>query len=153
MSQQCTWLGLPIGQWVVTLLAAAIAGSIVAGGWFIPNRQTSERDNRNREQALMATYLTEAFEMLANAANRSLTPEHAKLMENAVTKIQLFGSPEEIRAVNLFLDSWEKPQPDGRPRGNLDPLLLSLRNSLRERLSLPRLDGPVRWIRPLGGAQ
>jgi hypothetical protein len=154
VSQEWAWLGLPVGQWIVTLGAAALAAVIVAIGWFVTNWQTSNRENRNREQSMMSGYLAEAFEALANAANRpELTVEYARLIETAVAKIQLFGNTIEVNAVHLFLDEWEKPQPDGRPRGNLYPLLFALRNSLRQRLSLPPLKTPVRWIRPLGGAQ
>jgi hypothetical protein len=73
--------------------------------------------------------------------------------EIAVAKIQLFGSPDEIRTVQDFLQEYGQPQPDGISRADLNRLLFLLRNSLRERLALQKIDSPVHWFRPFGGAQ
>ncbi len=137
----------------VTLGTGFVATAALVIGWFLNSRLTSNRDDTNRRHQMVTGYLIEAYDELTMASNRDLTPEFARMMESAVAKIQLFGTPEEIQAVHAFLDEWQRPQPDGRPRGSLDPLLLLLRNSLRQEISLPAVAGQVRWIRPLGGAQ
>jgi hypothetical protein len=139
---------------LVTLASAILAAVVVMIGWFITNKFSIERENSNRRAEMRTAYIVDAYERLALAANRpEITPEFSRMLELAVSKIQLLGDNTEISAVNHFLDTWGTPQPDGRPRGELDPLLFSLRASLRSELSLPKVDGPVRWIRPMGGAR
>jgi hypothetical protein len=144
------FLGLTAAD-IVTLLSALMAALVIAAGWFITNRLAQTLATRNRREETRVAYIVDAYEKLANAANRAMTPEHARMIEQAIAKIQLLGTNEEIAAVGHFLDTWDKPQPDGIPRGDLDPLLSSLRNSLREQLSLSKVSGPIRWIRPMGG--
>jgi len=143
---------LETGHWV-SLATAALAASIVATGWWVTSCFTSQQDMRNTQRAQKLSYLIEAYDQLALASNRAPNEEYARMIETAVARIQLFGTPDEINAVHKALDDWSKPEPDGRPRASLDPVLFLLRNSLREELALPPVASNIRWIRPLGGAQ
>lgn len=136
-----------------SVFPAVLAALIVVIGWFVTNMMTASRETNARRAALRAAYIADAYEKLAMASNRNITTEHATMMELAVAKIQLYGTPEEIAGLNVFLDGWEKEQPDGKPRGDIDPILKALRDSLRREHKMAPLDGPVRWIRPLGGAK
>jgi len=105
---------------------------------------------------MIVDYLVDAYEAFAMAANRPPTDEnkeYARKLELAVAKIQLFGSPDEIRTVQDFLHEYVQPRPEGTPRADLDRLLFLLRNSLRVRLALLNVDSAVHWFRPFGGAQ
>jgi hypothetical protein len=143
---------LEVVHWV-TIFTAVIAAIVVMAGWGISSYLTSGRDQRNAQQTQKIGFLIEAYNDLAISSNRAMTPEFARMLESAVAKIQLFGTPDEVIAVHQFLDNWSKPQPDGRPRASVDPLLFLLRNSLRSELRLPAIDSSVRWIRPAGGLQ
>jgi hypothetical protein len=134
------------------------AGILVVGlGWFVSSFLQSSRDARNRQAQMVIEYRVRAFQNLASASNRPISDDktnadNAKKFEDAVTDIELFGTSAEIEAVKDFLNEWNKPQPDGRHRASTDPLLLTLRGSLRKDLNLSSVTEPVRWIRPLGGA-
>jgi hypothetical protein len=136
-----------------TILSATIAALIVAGGWFMTNWLATKREHANRRREIRLAYLFDAYDKLSASANRQLTPEFARSMEVAISKIQLMGTLDEIRLSHVFLDEWSRKQSDGRPRANLDPLLFELRNNLRREIELPPVNTPVRWIRPEGGLQ
>lgn len=137
----------------ITEKIAVLGVMLTVVGWFANNWLIAAREHKNRKEEMRIEYLMEAFDKLSFAANRpELTPEFARMMEIAISKIQLFGTAEEIRLVHEFLDEWrESEKKTGQPRGSFDPILFELRNSLRAALSQDPIDGPVRWIRPLGG--
>lgn len=140
-------------EWLITSsVSAAILGAlVVVAGWRRTHNLTSARDKKNREDAIVIAYLTEAFEALAHAGNREPTAETDRLLETSLAKIQLLGDAADIGLAHKALDEWAQRHPDGRPRMSLDPLLISLRNSLRARVSLPPESRPVRWLRVAGG--
>jgi hypothetical protein len=82
-----------------------------------------------------------------------MTPEFARMIEEALARIQLYGSPNEITLVHSFLAEWEATGRQGQPRASLDPLVFALRNALRKEMGQPAVDSQVKWIRPMGGAQ
>jgi hypothetical protein len=148
------WLGLEIGHWV-TIAVGLLATLGVVLGWFLTSWLTSRRDYRNRQESMIVDYLVEAYESFAMVANRPPTDENKEYMrkaELAVVKIQLFGSSDEIRTVQHFLREYAQPQPDNTPRADLNRLLFLLRSSLRDRLALQKIDSPIHWFRPFGGA-
>jgi len=152
---ELTWLGLQPGQWV-TIAVGLVATIGVVLGWFFTSWLASRRDHHNRQLSMIIDYLMDAYESFAMAANRPPSDENKanmKKVELAVAKVQLFGSPTEIAATQEFIQEYMQPQPDGLARADLDRLLLTLRNSLRERLALNKIDTPVHWFRPYGGAQ
>jgi hypothetical protein len=144
---------LPIKQkagWDQSLINTLIASVIVVIGW----PASIYIQNENRKNEIINSYLIEAYQDLALSSNRVLTPEYAKMMETAVAKIQLYGNAEDVAAVHEFLKEWHKQYPDGKARGDLNPILFTLRNSLRKNLELPPLQGEdakIHWFRPLGG--
>jgi hypothetical protein len=143
---------MSVTNWV-TIVSTIFGAILVVVGWFLGNYLTNEQALRNRQAELRTAYMIDAYEKFATAANREMTPEYAAMIETAVAKVQLFGTPAEIGAVNHFLDTWNQPQADRIPRGDLNPILFALRDSLRQEIALPRIEGPVRWIRPFGGKQ
>ncbi|MEK7687813.1 MAG: hypothetical protein AAB398_05350 [Pseudomonadota bacterium] len=144
-------------QWVTfftVLSVASVSAIIVVTGWYVTNWQTVDREARKRQDEMRITYLTGAYDRLAISSNRQLNDETARMLEEAVAKIQLYGSPHEIALLHKFLDEWDtSAKTTGTPRGNVDALLFSLRNVLRKDLELPAVASDVRWIRPMGGAK
>ena len=88
-------------------------------------------------------HLISAYRILTNEiSHRQLTLERELLLENILTDIQLFGSKKQIILAKDLIDEVGL--------GNefqLDPLINSLRNSLRKELDLSFVDGNVRWLR------
>jgi hypothetical protein len=106
------WFGLEKSHWV-TIGAALLAALMIAFGWVVAANQ----QYRNRQQEMKVAYLVDAYDKLALSANRELTPEFATMLETATAKIQLFGSPEEIRLLHRFLDEWGKNRQPARKLG------------------------------------
>jgi hypothetical protein len=124
-------------------------------GLFIASYLTARRDTEAKKNEIVVNYLIDAYDKLANASWR--LPEddgNPKAVEEAVAKIQLLGSLEEVRLLNSFLEEFSKLQKPGeRQRASLDPLLNALRDNLRQRLSLAPLNGNIRWLRTKGAPQ
>jgi len=139
------------------MAAAGIAAIVAICGWSRTHKYAVERDHRNREKEARVVYLVDAYDKLALYANRTPTPEFARMLEIAVAKIQLFGTAEEIGLLHAFIDEWARSEAAGpRPKGSVDPLLKALRNRLRDELSLPPVPADrdnIRWVRPEGGAK
>jgi hypothetical protein len=66
-------------------------------------------------------------------------------MESAIADIQLFGTKNDIELVCSFLNEFAE-----KGHASLDPLLLTLRNSLRSELGYEGVSENVRWFRPEG---
>jgi hypothetical protein len=152
MSTEPHLWGLSVTNWV-TIGSTIFGAALIVGGWFLNSHLVNEQALHNRQAELRTAYMVDAYEKFATASNREMTPEYASMIESAVAKVQLFGTEKEVDAVNHFLDTWNQPQPDHIPRGDLNPILFALRDSLRQEIALPKIEGPVRWIRLRGGKQ
>jgi len=92
-------------------------------------------------------YLISAYRRLANSANRPPMEDsqYFRDMESAIADIQLFGTKRDIELVYSFLTEFAQ-----RGQATLDPLLLELRNRLRDELGYEEVAENVRWFRPEG---
>lgn len=112
-------------------------------GWIIGHYFTSKRSANNKRRDLSTEFLIEAYRVLTTEiAHREETLERATKIENLVADIQLFGSPEQIDLAKKMADDVASGE-----KFELDPLINSLRKSLRQELSLASIDGNVRWLR------
>lgn len=104
-------------------------------------------ENVNITVSLDPGYLIRAYRRLANSANRPLMENspYFRDMEPAIADIQLFGTKRDIELVYSFLTEF-----DQRGQATLDPLLLELRNRLRDELGYEEVAENVRWFRPEG---
>ena len=125
---------------LVTILVALL-------GWFVVHRLTAWRDRVNHRRQMKTEYLISAYRSLANSANRPPTENspYFRDMESAIADIQLFGTKRDIELVYSFLTEF-----DQRGQATLDPLLLELRNRLRDELGYEEVAENVRWFRPEG---
>lgn len=122
-------------------LSLTIAGSIGAAAIaaVLAHRLTSRRDQTNRRNDLRVQYLLGAYRAVADAAHRDLDPDsaHVRTFEQGLTDIQLLGSKEQAEmAVVITRALAEKGE------AQMDDLLLSLRDDLRDELKLERLSRP-----------
>lgn len=134
---------------------ALIGAAVVVIGWFTVNQLNASREHKNRQNEMRVAYLIDAYEKLTSVANIKMKDENtANKASEAVAKIQLLGSPEEITLLHQFLDEWDRTAAKtGLPKASLDPILQELRRSLREEMELLDVKSAIRWLRPLGGAQ
>ena len=129
----------------INLLFPLIITSILTiSGWLVGSYLNSNRDYDNKLRDIKLSYLIDAYRKLANASQRTTNRDHFKFdMESAISDIQLFGTNEQIKKLNIALDKVSINQ-----RGiELDPVLNDLRNSLRKEINLNPIESTVRWIR------
>lgn len=121
---------------IITIFLAAL-------GWLIAHYFTAKRDGINKRREIRLQYLINAYQVLTNdISHRDLNPSRNEKLENLLSDIQLFGSDEQVSlAKKLATDIT-----DGIGF-ELDPLISSLRNDLREELNLSKINGNVKWLR------
>ena len=128
-------LTIQSAQIVVSALVALVVVALTH--FFSIRRETA---NRRREQRI--GYLVTAYRGLSKANNHPRLWEVADDLEQAISDIQLFGTPEQIRLAQHFGEKLGKTQ-----AAELDPLLTELRNSLREELGQKAVTGHVLWLK------
>ncbi len=112
-------------------------------GWIAVGWINAKRDKSNKRRELVVEHLINAYRILAQEiAHRELTPENRKKFENLMAEIQLFGSKEQIElAKKISLEIEEKGVSE------IDPLVDSLRSSLRKELLLEEVNDKIIWLR------
>lgn len=118
-----------------TIIGGLLAAALTA---VLAHRFTSRRDLSNRRSQMRIQYLLTAYRNVADTAFRDLEGSHqdARAFEEGLSDIQLLGSrPQAEMARHIALQMGSAGEAD------LDDLLLSLRNELREVLGLERLQG------------
>jgi hypothetical protein len=119
-------------------LALTIIGSVCAAAIaaVLAHRLTSRRDQMNRRNDLRVQYLLTAYRTVADTSHRDLDPGSANVrtFEQGLADIQLLGSQEQaemaVAVGKALADNGE---------AQLDELLLSLREDLRDELKLEPL--------------
>ena len=111
---------------------------IAVAGWLVGHALHAHRDRRNKRREIRVKYLIEAYRHLESGACRGAIhgTEFAGPFESAIADIQLWGTTDQSQmAKNLAVAIANRHQ--GASAG---PLLLSLRNALREELDLGSLN-------------
>jgi hypothetical protein len=125
-------------QFVQIVVPALVALVVVAlTHFFTVSRETA---GRRREQRI--GYLVAAYRGLSKANNHPRLWEVANDLEQAISDIQLFGTPQQIKLAQHFSEELGKTQV-----ADLDPLLTELRNSLRNELGQKAVPGRVLWLK------
>ena len=122
------------------LLVSIVVG---LGGWYVVHLLTTSRDQLNRRKDLKVEYLLKAYRNLSNAANRSGPDEFGLQFEEAVSDIQLLGSPKQIELLHKALS-----EKDGN--GNhvgVNEVLEELRVDLRSELVLSPISTKLKFFR------
>jgi hypothetical protein len=121
-----------------------VTSIIVIIGWIIVHYFTSNRDAKNKKREISLNHLIYSYDILTNEiAQRPVGKERNDKMERLISQIQLFGTVEQVKlAIDLKNEIIAN---DGNV--NLDPLINSLRNSLRKELKLDQISKNVEWIR------
>jgi len=128
-------------QLLIPLLITAILTIL---GWYAAHRLAAWRDRANKRREQRITFLVDAFRRLAAAAHHPNIFEIANEIESAVTDIQLFGSVEQVKKVQFFVQAFAELK-----KADIDELLASLRDDLRKELDLPALHGKIYFLKIL----
>lgn len=112
-------------------LLSAILGAVIGG--FVAHRLTVKREVDNARRNQRIDFLLSAYRRLINSSNRgrNLSQEYRDDLESALSDIILLGGHKEIEAAQDFM----KEMNEGNS-GSLDPVIETLRNSLRSELGL-----------------
>jgi hypothetical protein len=125
------------------LLAPLLVTSVVTiVGWLAAHQLAAWRDRASKRREQRIEYLVEAFRRLAKAVHHPRLYEVAEEVQSAVADIYLFRSREQIVRVESFVKDLSANR-----EAPLDELLDALRNDLRTELRLPRVGGPIWWLR------
>ena len=125
----------------VSLLLTSV---VVIIGWFIVHWLSSKRDQGNKRRELRVQYLIEAWRKLENSCNRHDETWHHDL-ETAIADIQLFGSLEQIKLAEKFIQVFTNADNNG---ADAEELLNALRHDLRKELKLESIsNGHTKHIR------
>ena len=112
-------------------LLSAILGAVIGG--FVAHRLTVKREVDNARRNQRIDFLLSAYRRLINSSSRgrNLSQEYRDDLESALSDIILLGGHKEIEAAQDFM----KEMNEGNS-GSLDPVIETLRNSLRSELGL-----------------
>ena len=111
-------------------MAIVVTALIAVGGWLVSQYQARRATRRN----MRIDYLLQAYRRLERASNRPLTPDFAPELEAAVGDVMLLGSPEQAALAADFARKFAAERV-----ADTQPLLLNLRDSLRDELLLGSL--------------
>lgn len=112
-------------------------------GWIIGHYFNSKRTRDQKRREISVEHLINAYRILTNEiSHRKETPERSEKLENILSDIQLFGSSYQVQ---LAKDLAVEVASGGEFQ--LDPLINSLRDDLRDELRLSKIEGNVKWLR------
>ena len=126
------------------LVPLLITTCVAILGWVVAHRFTAARDLKNKRLELRTRYLLEAYRQLERAVGRRVTQETVSVVESAFADIHLLGSREHVQKTAEYVHELGDKDLGDLPLG---PLLLDLRNSLRQELGLEPLESDVEHLR------
>jgi hypothetical protein len=125
------------------ILKIAIGVVLAVVGWIVGYRLASRNTREQKRRDLTTEHLISAYRILTNEiSHRKETPERSLKMENILSDIQLFGSPFQVEMAKRLAD-----EVANGGEFQLDPLINSLRDDLRNELKLSPVNGNVKWLR------
>lgn len=109
------------------VIATAIVAGVAIAGWWVVNVQQRRAVRRN----MRIEYLLSAYRQLERVTNREPTKDHGRAIEEAVADIYLLWTPEQVKLVRDFANTFAKDS-----GADLNNLLMDLRKSLHRELLL-----------------
>ena len=119
-----------------------ITSALIIFGWYIAHYLTIRRERINKRRNLRIEYLIEAYRKLESSANRENQAEYREDTESAIADIQLFGTRKQIELAQKFANKIAQ-----NSCGQLDELLIELREDLRKELMLFEAPRKINYLR------
>lgn len=115
---------------------------VVVVGWIISHWLSARREREGKRREQRIAYLLDSFRALSRANHHPRLYEIADDLEQAITDIQVLGKPAQVElAKELAI------QLAANGAANLDPLLIALRDDLRNELGREPYQGRLVWLR------
>lgn len=125
------------------IVSIGVPSLIAVAGWFLAHWLNARREVTAKRREMRLKGLEANYIRLAMAAQRDLTDEHKLGLEQFFAEIHLYGTPKQIdMAIDLIKALIAK-----EPKILFHPLLVNMRDSLREELRLERVTADVWWYR------
>ncbi|WP_151903994.1 hypothetical protein [Ralstonia pseudosolanacearum] len=130
-----------------------ITAIIVALGWFVYHHFSKSRDTvkiRRDIQFPVLHELTKSILRISSTSHKNvgdISEEDFHAYWKGMMSIQLLGTPEHIKMAQDIMEDLCAP---GKVV-ELNPMIESLRDTLRELLELPKVEGPVSWLGRIPG--
>lgn len=127
-----------IAAWIP---AAAVI--LTAIGWLVIYALNLRRDRRAKQRDLRIQYLIDSWVAIESVANRPFSErQYPEKLEQAIAKIQLFGTQNQITLAQAFSEEFAS-----KGAASLDQLLWDLRQELRKELALETIEGRIVHLR------
>jgi hypothetical protein len=125
-------------------VSIGVPSLIAVAGWFLAHWLNARREVDAKRREMRLKGLQAAFIELAMFARRTeLTEQQKRGFEQFVAEIQLYGTPKQI---DLMIEL-VKGMIAKKPFVVFDPLLVNLRDTLREELRMEKVAVEIWWYR------
>jgi hypothetical protein len=134
------------------LLPLLVTTSVGIVGWIAAHRLAAARDHRSKRREVRLGFLLAAYRNLEAGASRGPLHENkfADGFESAIADIQLLGTSGQARMAKELV----RAIATGAQNATAGPLLLSLRDELRQELDLETLgEAPIHFRLQRAGQQ
>lgn len=128
-------------DWKIAL-SLTLPALVAIAGWLVGHHFNSKRDVANRRKEQVTKFLLDAYRKMEKSASARKPELTWDEMESAIADIQLLGSPEQVDLAVAFAR-----QMAAENTAYPQPLLRSLRKSLRSELNLQPLDSEITHLR------
>ena len=128
---------------IITDISNVFGAIILIVGWFVGNYFTAKNAVINKRRDLSTKFLIDAYRTLTiKLSNRKSSTYFNIELESLIADIQLFGSVEQVKLAKKLANTVATGSD-----AELNPLINSLRKSLRKELSLEPVAGNVQSLR------
>lgn len=128
---------------VIAAWTTAAALILTAIGWPVIYALNLRRDRRAKQRDLRIQYLIDSWVAIESVANRPFSErQYPEKLEQAIAKIQLFGTSNQIKLAQNFAHEFAS-----KGAADLDQLLSDLRQELRKELGLDEVQDRIVHLR------
>lgn len=135
-------VSFPVSANLDLLIPLLITTAVAIFGWYVAHGSNMRRDREAKRRELQLQFLIDAYRRLASVCNRPLSPESGRVLESAITDIQLFGTVIQVRLAQEFATIYSE-----NGGASIQPLLNDLRDDLRRELDLEVTSGKLLGLR------
>ena len=134
------------------LIPLLVTTAVATAGWIVAHRLAAVRDQRSKRREIRLGFLLDAYQRLEAGASRG--PIHGSKFgegfESAIADIQLLGTTDQSKMAKDIATAIAARELEA----SVGPLLLSLRDELRQELELKTLgEAPIHFRLQSAGQQ
>ncbi|MET2985385.1 hypothetical protein [Aureibaculum conchae] len=127
-------------------LKILVSVTLAVIGWLIGHYFTERRNKINKRREISLDHLISAYRIITqDVTHREWDADSRIKFEKVISEIQLFGTKKQVQISIDIINEFAKNR-----TVNLDILINSLRNDLRNQLGLGKINGNVFHLRTQG---